>query len=109
MEQAVPRCVNHPAVATRVSCSTCDAPICPRCMRQSAVGQKCPRCARLPRSARALGRPVHYLKAGVAGLAVAVVGGLALNAALGRVGFGSVILPGLLGFGVGRAVAWGAA
>lgn len=56
-----------------------------------------------------MGRPEHYLKGGGAGLAVAIAGGLVLNAVLGQVGFGSVILPGLLGFGVGRAVAWGAA
>lgn len=76
-------------------------------MRQAAVGQKCPRCARLPRSAKAMGKPIHYVKGGGAGLAVALAGGLLLMAT-GRFGFGSIFLPALLGFGVGKAVAWGA-
>lgn len=107
MAQTIPRCVNHPDVETRVSCSSCGDPICTRCMRQAAVGQKCPRCARVPRTALALGKPVHYLKGGGAGLGVAVAGGLVLARALGAFGFGSILLPALLGFGVGRAVSWG--
>lgn len=106
MAQTIPRCVNHPDVETRLACSSCESPICTRCMRQSAVGQKCPSCARLPRSALAVGKPIHYLKGGGAGLVVAVVGGLAL--ASFRIGFGAILLPALLGFGVGRAVRWGA-
>ena len=59
----------------------------------------------------ALGKPIHYLKGGGAGLAVAVAGGLLLAFAFSAVrgiGYGGIILPSLLGFGVGRAVAWGA-
>ena len=59
MAEALPTCVNHPGVATRVSCSSCGAPICPRCMHAGPVGQKCPTCAQLPRRARALGKPSH--------------------------------------------------
>ncbi|MDQ3028979.1 MAG: hypothetical protein M3R09_02895 [Actinomycetota bacterium] len=80
-----------------------------RCLRQSVVGQKCPRCARNPRGTRALGKPVHYAKAVGGGLAVAVGGGVALWFALAALPFGGIILPGLLGYGVGRTVAWGAA
>ena len=76
-------------------------------MRQAAVGQKCPSCARVPLSARALGRPQHYVKAIAAGAVVAIGGGLALNILLSRVGFG-ILLASLLGFGVGRVVSWGA-
>ena len=108
MAQTIPRCVNHRDVETRISCSSCGDPICTRCMRQAAVGQKCPSCARVPRSARALGRPEHYVKAIAAGFAVAVAGGLLLNMLQARVRFGTIILASLLGFGVGRAVSWGA-
>lgn len=108
MEQAIPSCVNHRDVETRISCSACGDPICTRCMRQAAVGQKCPSCAKIPLRARALGRPEHYIKATAAGLAVAVAGGLALNLLHSRVQYGSIILASLLGFGVGRVVSWGA-
>ena len=108
MTQTIPRCVNHPDTETRISCSSCDDPICTRCMRQSAVGQKCPGCARLPRGARALGKPQHYVKATAAGLAVAVVGGYLLWQLRSQIGFGAILLPALLGFAVGKAVGWGA-
>ena len=39
-------CYRHPDRATRLSCSTCDKPICVDCSRDAAVGQKCPECAR---------------------------------------------------------------
>lgn len=83
-------------------------------MRSTAVGQKCPNCARTPRSARGVGKPIHYVRAVGAGLPLAVVGGLALLellAAMQRavgVSFGVIILCALLGFAVGRVVSWGA-
>ncbi len=39
-------CYRHPDRPTRVSCSECGRPICVECMRDAAVGQKCPECAR---------------------------------------------------------------
>ena len=108
MAETIPRCVNHPDVETRISCSTCGNPICTRCMRQAAVGQKCPSCARVPLRARGVGRPIHYVRAAGAGLAVAAVGGVVLGLLLPIVRIGSLILSALLGFGVGRAVGWGA-
>lgn len=67
------RCTNHPGRPTRVRCSACDAPICVDCMRESAVGIKCPACARVSRRARRVGRPRHYLLGAGAGLAVAAI------------------------------------
>lgn len=96
-------CVHHPRTPTRLSCSQCDAPICGRCVRPSAVGQRCPKCARPPRGARALGRPEHYVRSVAAGLAVASGGGIAVA----LLGFGSLILAGLTGFATGRTVNWG--
>ena len=78
-------------------------------MRQAAVGQKCPRCAKQPRRALARGKPIHYVKAIAAGAAVGVLGGFVLSFALGAArGYGGIILPSLLGFGVGRVVSWAA-
>lgn len=77
-------------------------------MRTAAVGQKCPRCARTPRSARALGKPEHYVRAVGGGIAAALVGGVLYAQLLAALRFGSVILAALLGFAVGRVVRWGA-
>jgi len=77
-------------------------------MRTAAVGQKCPRCAKSPRSARALGKPQHYVRAVGGGLLAAVVGGVVYAQLVATVRFGSLILAGLLGFLIGRVVKWGA-
>lgn len=77
-------------------------------MRTAAVGQKCPSCARQRRSARAIGKPQHYVRAIGAGLGAAVVGGVVYAQLLAVVRFGSLILAGVLGYLIGRVVRWGA-
>ena len=76
-------------------------------MRQAAVGQKCPRCAKVPRSARGVGKPKHYVRGIAAGLGAAIAGGFAASLVLGEVPFIGFFVPLLLGYGVGRAVSWG--
>jgi hypothetical protein len=99
-----PTCVNHPKVETRLTCSNCGDPICTRCMVTTAVGQKCPRCAR--QRGRAKGNPELQLLARAfgAGLAVAVLGGVLLVAAP----FAGLLLALAHGFVVGAAVRWAA-
>ena len=108
MTDVVPRCKNHPGTETRLGCTTCGDPICARCMRPAAVGQKCPTCARQPRSARARGKPRDYGRLAVAGPAAAGVGGLLYSLLLVSFSFGSIIFAALVGFGVGRTVRWAA-
>ncbi len=95
-----PTCVNHPKVETRLTCSNCGDPICPRCMVATAVGQKCPRCAR--QSGRAKGTPEAVLLARGfgAGLAAATVGGFLLLS----MPFGGLLLALAYGFLVGLVV-----
>ncbi len=97
-------CVQHPETLTRLSCSACGDPICGRCARPSAVGQRCPGCARPASGTVPRGRPVHHLRASIAGVGTATLGG----AAIASIGFASLILSALVGYGVGRAVRWGA-
>jgi hypothetical protein len=105
--EIVQTCVNHPDTETRLSCSACGDPICTRCVRTAAVGQKCPDCARTPRSARALGKPEHYVRAVGVGLLAALAGGVVYAQLLVVLRIGSLILAGVLGFGLGRIVRWG--
>jgi hypothetical protein len=100
MEDVDLYCVNHPGRTTRVRCSACNSPICVKCMRESAVGMKCPSCARPELRAR-VGETRRWL-AGLAGLVTASVAGALL--ALLRVGFLGFIMPILVGLVTGAVV-----
>lgn len=39
------RCSYHPSVMTRLRCSRCGKPICPKCSVRTPVGLRCPECA----------------------------------------------------------------
>src|SRR5215216_473210 len=68
-------CTDHPDIETRLRCSRCGRPICPRCGVRTPVGMRCPDCAGTRSSVAA--NPAGTLTAAVAGLAVATVVGLA--------------------------------
>lgn len=97
-------CYRHPRRKTRVSCATCGRPICTECMVQTDVGIKCPDDARLPRGARAgamkTGQVIRSLLAGVA---VAVVG-TAVAYAIFQIGFLTLILSAVAGYGAGTFI-----
>jgi hypothetical protein len=107
MDSTATTCARHPEVETRLSCTQCGTPICPRCAVDAPVGQKCPDCARQERGARALGKPRQYRRAVAAGLGVAAVGALLLVVVY-RGGFLTLIASGAVGYGVATAVRWGA-
>jgi tetratricopeptide (TPR) repeat protein len=97
-------CYNHPKRETGLRCTSCDRPICADCVRQAAVGQLCPDCARTR-------RPVNYqvsagslaLSAGIAliyGLFASIAAGLALG--LINVGFLGLFLAMILGSTAGE-------
>lgn len=101
-------CPRHPDEETRLACSNCGTPICHRCAVQSAVGQKCPDCSRQSRGARARGKPRQYVKATGLGLAAAIAAAVVLVFVIAGIGYFYVIGSGLAGYGVARAVSWGA-
>lgn len=97
-------CYRHPKRETRVSCATCGRPICTECMVPTDVGIKCPDDARLPRGARAGAmKRDQILKSLLAGLAVAVVGFFVVLAIF-QVGFFTLVLSALAGYGAGTLV-----
>ncbi|MDX1510568.1 MAG: B-box zinc finger protein [Nitriliruptorales bacterium] len=101
-------CQRHPRTATRLHCSECGTPICPRCSVETVVGQKCPSCARPAKAARRQGKPDQYVKAVAFGTGAAVGLGLLLYAFFTGVGYLVLITSGAAGYGVGRAVHAGA-
>jgi hypothetical protein len=67
-------CADHPDVETRLRCSRCGKPICPRCAVRTPVGMRCPDCAGTRSSSKA--DPAGTLVAAGAGLAVATAVGV---------------------------------
>jgi hypothetical protein len=98
------QCTYHPNVRTRLRCSKCGTPICPRCAVETPVGYRCPDCAAvrgLPTYRTTTGAIV---KSAVVGLVVAA----AVGALWGIIPNWNFYLALLLGFGVAEGMAWAA-
>ena len=67
-------CADHPDVETRLRCSRCGKPICPRCAVRTPVGMRCPDCGGTRSSVA--GNPTQTLAAAGAGLAAAAAAGV---------------------------------
>lgn len=101
---ATKHCYRHPDRETKVSCSACGKPICTECMVQTDVGIKCPDDARLPRGARAgVMKPRQIAKTAAAGVGVALAGMLVVFG-IYQIGFFSLILSGIAGYGAGTLI-----
>lgn len=68
------RCYRHPGRETNVSCTRCDRPICPDCLRSAAVGFQCPECVRGQNRARQPTLPYGGRIGQLAGLVAIVLG-----------------------------------
>ena len=98
-------CYRHPKRETRVTCATCGRPICTECMRQTAVGIKCPEDARPPRGARiGVMKPNQILKTLLAGAGVAVAGTPVAYVLLSISGIFTFLLSIAAGYGAGTMV-----
>lgn len=95
------RCTYHADTLTRLRCSRCGKPICPRCAVRTPVGLRCPECAGVR------GLPTYrtsgdvLVKAALAGVGVALVVGLLFS----RMPSWHFYLTLLLGFGVAETIA----
>jgi hypothetical protein len=95
------RCTYHPSVMTRLRCSRCGKPICPRCGVRTPVGLRCPECAGVR------GLPTYRTDSGT--LVKAIGGGALVAVAIGVV-WGYIptwnfYLALLLGFAVAETMA----
>lgn len=106
-DPATTTCARHPDTSTRLFCSECATPICPRCSVATPVGQKCPDCARQKPSATRQGRPRQYAKAAGFGLGAVAVAAAVLPL-LWRIPFVALIASFGAGLAVGSAVRRGA-
>jgi hypothetical protein len=100
------QCKRHPTVETYLYCNKCGDPICPRCLVQTPVGARCPKCANLKRvpTYRVSGK--YYLRATGAAAGMAIVMGLlwGLVRFVPFIGFFNFIIGGLVGYGIGEGI-----
>ena len=99
-------CARHPGVLTTLRCGKCDTPICPKCMVQTPVGARCPKCAKLNTlpTFRLYGQ--YYLRAAGTALGVAIVTGALwgyIQAMVPSIYFGLIIAVGI-GWAMGELV-----
>src|SRR5262245_47550136 len=73
------RCLKHPQTETYVRCAKCDTPICGECMVTGPVGLRCPACAKAPASPLFQPKAGGLVRAGVGGVATAVLLGWVVN------------------------------
>ncbi len=105
-QSEVVRCARHPDVETALRCGRCGTPICPRCMVQTPVGARCPKCAGLYKLPTFQVSGVYYLRAIGAALGMAVVTGIVwgILGAFVSAFFGFFLLSLALAAGVGYAI-----
>jgi hypothetical protein len=72
----------------------------------TAVGAKCPECARMPRSARVTIRPGRLALTIVAGVFSIAAGNYLFTLAISFIGFFSIIFAFGIGYGTGELVSW---
>jgi hypothetical protein len=95
-------CYRHPERLTALHCISCERPICTECAVMGAVGQKCPDCARLPRTARATVPFMRVARGAAVGLVLSIVAGyLYWSIPLPIIGW---IVAGIVGGGIGELV-----
>lgn len=70
------KCAAHPGVETNLRCGKCGKPICPKCMVQTPVGARCPKCARLYKLPTYRVSTLYYLRAVGTALGMALITGV---------------------------------
>ncbi len=96
-------CINHPQVETRLRCSKCGSPICPKCAVQTPVGFRCPHCVRSQQAIFYTATSLDYAIAVVVGLVISTIAAFIL----GRVGiFLAFILAPVAGGVMAEVVRW---
>ncbi len=96
-------CSFHPDVETRLRCSKCGNPICPKCAVQTPVGFRCPQCVRSQQAIFYTATPLDYAIATVVGLVISTIAAFIM----GRLGiFLALILGPVAGGVIAEVVRW---
>lgn len=97
------KCARHPDIETDLRCGKCLQPICPKCVVQTPVGARCPKCAALKKLPVFEISTIFYMRAIAAGLATAAVAG-AIWKFMPLGGFFLFFIALVVGYVIGEAV-----
>jgi hypothetical protein len=97
-------CKRHPKIETNLACGKCGDPICPKCMVETPVGARCPKCARLSRVPTYQLSGKYYLRAAGAGLGASILGGIVWGFVAVFLGFFTLLLSAAIGYGIGELI-----
>ena len=101
------KCVRDPKIETNLTCSKCGDPICPKCLIQTPVGARCPKCAKLSRVPTYQVSGIYYLRAAGAGLILAIVGGVVWGFLRSfSFSFFNFIIAAAIGYGIGEGISF---
>ncbi len=100
------KCAAHPDIETNLKCNKCGTPICPRCMVQTPVGARCPKCANVSKLPTFRVSGGYYLRGVGAALGMAVVTGLAWGAIDKAISFFylGLLLAAAVGYAIGEVI-----
>ena len=100
------QCATHPDVETNLRCGKCGTPICPKCLVQTAVGARCPDCAKLYKLPTFHITTKYYLRAIGTALGMAIVCGLIWGVIISllRIGYLNFLLAPAVGYGIGEVI-----
>jgi len=96
-------CANHPTIETLVTCGKCGKPICPRCLVDTPVGQRCRECGLQKSPIYQVPLPL-MLGGIVAGIVGGVMGGMMGAGLQFFVLFLAPVIGGFVGEVVSRAI-----
>ena len=100
------KCATHPNVETNLRCGKCGKSICPKCMVQTPVGARCPKCAQLYKLPTYRVSSQYYLRAVGTGVGMAIACGIVWAVVRGFVPFFflNLVLASGTGYAIGEVV-----
>jgi len=98
------KCSRHPDVETNLTCGRCGTPICPKCLVQTPVGSRCPKCAGIKKLPTFTITPMQYVKALGVGLVMAIALGIVWTVLRDIIPFLSLLLAIGMGYTMGEVI-----
>ncbi len=97
-------CTNHPQTETLLRCNKCGRPMCLKCVERTVVGYRCKECLGQQRVGYYNATGLDYIFAGVVGLILATIAGVAVAFISGALGIMGWILLAIFGGPLGGAI-----